>query len=112
MSSMKIGDEIFAKEKGYLSSVVGDNVITINPGDKAVVTKTGVKYLTGDARGKYVYKDMRKENLLYNTDNIARRVADNIINSFGYDFKESLEELGISKEDLIDVILEELDEFI
>ena len=109
---MKIGQEIEIKEPRKLETICGGQIINVKAGDRALITKRGVKYLTGEARGKIVF-DKEEKEISYDVENIAKRIAKNLAYDLGqYEFKDYLEEMNLSLEDVINSILEELEEFI
>ncbi|NFT08117.1 hypothetical protein FDF26_13795 [Clostridium botulinum] len=106
---MKIGQEFKVTEPVKLQMLGGENILNVKVGDRGVVTKFGVKYLTGEARGKIVFDDTEKV-IEYDVENISKRIVKSIINR--YEFKEFLEDIEVSEKDLIDNALEELSEYI
>lgn len=109
---MKIGQEIIVKEDLTIKSMLSKNIIHIKVGDKALVTKLGIKYLSGEGRGK-INIDNKKDNISgYDIENISKRIALKIKNEFGYDFDYYLEENELIMQDLIDIIEDELSEYI
>lgn len=109
---MKIGQEIIVKEDLTIKSMLSKNIIHIKVGDKALVTKLGIKYLSGEGRGK-IKIDNKKDNISgYDIENISKRIALKIKNEFGYDFDYYLEENELIMQDLIDIIEDELSEYI
>ncbi|MFR2889142.1 MAG: hypothetical protein ACLTDM_13215 [Clostridium butyricum] len=109
---MKIGQEITITEPRQLESLSGEKIFNVKEGDKALMTKHGVKYLTGEARGKIVFNSEEKV-INYDVENIAKRVADNLFYDLGHcDFEDYLEEIDLTLNDVINSILEELEQFI
>nr|WP_295684579.1 hypothetical protein [uncultured Lachnoclostridium sp.] len=109
---MKIGQEIKITESRKLESICGGQILNVKEGDKALITKYGVKYLTGEARGKIVF-DNEEKVISYDVENIAKRIAKNLVYDLGqYEFEDYLEEMDLTLKNLIDSILEELEEFI
>lgn len=109
---MKIGEEIIITEPKQLQTIGGNEIYNIKEGDKALVTKEGIKYLTGEAVGKIVFNNEEKEKR-YDTKNIAKRIAKNLAYSLGNcEFEDFLEDMELTLDDVISSILEELEEFI
>lgn len=110
--NMKIGQEITIIEPRQLESICGEKTFNVKEGDKALITKRGVKYLTGEARGKIVF-DNEEKVISYDVENIAKRIAKNLSYDLGQcEFEDYLEEMDLTLKDVIDSILEELEEFI
>lgn len=109
---MKIGQEIKITESRKLESICGGQILNVKEGDKALITKHGVKYLTGEARGKIVF-DNEEKVISYDVENIAKRIAKNLSYDLGQcEFEDYLEEMDLTLKDVIDSILEELEEFL
>lgn len=109
---MKIGQEIKITESRKLESICGGQILNVKEGDKALITKYGVKYLTGEARGKIIFNNEEKV-INYDVENIAKRIADNLYYDLGHcDFEDYLEEIDLTLNDVINSILEELEQFI
>lgn len=109
---MKIGQEIKITESRQLETLGGGKIVNVKEGDKALVIKNGIKYLTGEARGKIVF-DNEERVISYDVDNIAKRIAKNLIYDLGhYEFEEYLEDNDLTLQNVINSILEELEEFI
>lgn len=109
---MKIGQEIKITESRQLESIGGGQIFNVKEGDKALITKSGIKYLTGEARGKIVFGNEEKVNS-YDVENIAQRIAKNLVYTLGnYQFKEYLEDIDLTLKDVTNSILEELEEFL
>lgn len=99
-------------DKDYKLKGFDNNIIQVKEGDRILVTRTGLLYLTGDARGNYTISENLINKTQYDVQNISFRVVESIISSLGDDFKEFIEEMGITKEELIETVYEELDYFI
>lgn len=109
---MKIGQEIKITESRQLETLGGGKIVNVKEGDKALVIKNGIKYLTGEARGKIVF-DNEERVISYDVENIAKRIAKNLIYDLGhYEFEEYLEDNDMTLQNVINSILEELEEFI
>ena len=109
---MKIGQEIKITEPRKLETICGGQIINVKEGDKALITKQGIKYLTGEARGKIVFSNEERV-ASYDVENIAKRIAENLVYDLGqYEFKDYIEEMDLTLKDVINSILEELEEFI
>lgn len=90
-----------------------DNSVTqVKEGDRILVTRTGLLYLTGNARGNYTISENLIDKTQYDVQNISFRVVESIISSLGDDFKDFIYEMEINKEELIETVYEELDYFI
>lgn len=90
-----------------------DNSVTqVKKGDRILITRTGLLYLTGDARGNYTISENLIDKTQYDVQNISFRVAETIMSVLGCDFENFIYEMGITKEELIETVYEELDYFI
>lgn len=111
VQKFKIGEELIVDQDYELKGCCSEDVIKVRKGDKILVVKQGFKYLTGDAGGKWTIRnDIDKTQ--FDEKNIALRIVENLINTYGYSFKDFMEEEDIDKRDLVEVVLEELSEFI
>lgn len=99
-------------DKDYKLKGFDNSITQVKEGDRILVTRTGLLYLTGDARGNYTISENLINKTQYDVQNISFRVVESIISSLGDDFKEFMEEMGITKEELIETVYEELDYFI
>ena len=108
---MKIGQEITIKEDSFIQSIFGEEVIEVKTGDKAIITKKGIKYITGDARNKINIYDKSKIKG-YDVDNISKRVTKALIDNFSDMFEEYMEDYEVTKKELEDIVYDELSEFI
>ena len=112
MEKYKIGQEIIIDKDKKIESVLGNTVIDVKKGDKALITRNSIKFLTGEARGKIML--LEKEKIEgFDMDNIIKRIAKNVYYELGqYVFDEFLEEMDLSLKDVEDSIYEELSQFI
>lgn len=108
---MKIGQEIIIKENATLGTVLSENIIEVKIGDKAIVTKLGIKYLTGEASGK-IKIDNKEDVVTYDVDNISKRIARSIERDFGCDLDSYMEDNEVTIKNLIEIIWDELSEYI
>ena len=99
-------------DQDYELKGFNDDITQVRKGDRILVTRTGLLYLTGDARGDYTISENLIDKTQYDVQNISFRVVESIISSLGDDFKKFIEERGITKEELIETVYEELDYFI
>ncbi|EPB8173098.1 hypothetical protein ACRTAL_002273 [Clostridium perfringens] len=106
-----IGTDLTA-DQDYELKGFNDDITQVKKGDRILVTRTGLLYLTGDARGNYTISENLINKTQYDVQNISFRVVESVISSLGDDFKEFIEEMGITKEELIETVYEELDYFI
>lgn len=107
---MKVGEEIVIEKDTLIETTPSGNVLEIKAGDKAIGTKMGIKYLTGNARGKTNISYASKVKG-YDVDNICNRIAKALINNFT-DIEEYMEDYDITTKDLEEVIYDELNEYI
>lgn len=108
-----IGSELIAQKDYELKGFSNDeDAIQVKKGDKILVTRRGLEYITGAAIGNLTLNENLIDKTAYDTDNIALRITDTIISFLGEDFKEFIEWHGIEKQELIEEILNELDYFI
>lgn len=107
---MKIGEEIILKEDRKLIDILGTKTTISKKGDRAIMTKNGLRFLDGENRNKLIYEkiDMPK----FDVDNISKRIFRNMKYILEYTFDDFLEENGIEESQLIESIVEELKEFI
>lgn len=108
---MKIGEEIIILKDTLIESTPGGNVLKVKAGDKAIETKMGLKYITGDAKGKINISDKFKIKG-YDVDNISKRIVKTLIDNFSDMFEDYLEDFDISKEDLEEIVYDELIQYI
>ncbi|MGL6184730.1 MAG: hypothetical protein ACRC1T_05060 [Clostridium chrysemydis] len=106
-----IGTDLTVQED-YKLKDFNNNVTQVRKGDRILVTKDNLKYLTGDARGKFSYDLDLIDKEQYDVQNISSRIVEVVMSSLGYDFEELMEERDITKEELIEDVFEELDYFI
>ncbi|MBY0756532.1 hypothetical protein K5V21_13875 [Clostridium sardiniense] len=84
-------------------------ITPLKVGDKGIMTKSGIRYLSGEAKDSIVYNIVDRPS--YDTENIAKRILQNL----KYDvfrFEDLLYDEEIKDEEVINSILEELEEFI
>lgn len=108
---MKIGQEITIKENIFIQTPLGEEVIEVKAGDRAIITKMGVKYITGNAKGKINISDKSKIKG-YDVDNISKRVTKALIDNFPGMFEEYMEDYEVTKKDLEEIVYDELKEYI
>lgn len=108
---MKIGQEITIKEDKFIIDPLSEEVIEINAKDKAIVTKIGVMYLNGNAKGKINISDKSKING-YDVDNISKRVIKALIDNLSDVFEEYMEDYDVTQKDLEEIVYDELKEYI
>ena len=108
---MKIGQEIKIKENIFIQTPLGEEVIEVKAGDRAIITKMGVKYITGDARNK-INMSNKLDVKGYDVDNICKRVTKALIDNFSDVFEEYMEDYEVTKKDLEEIVYDELSEFI
>ena len=107
---MKIGQEITIKENKFIVGL-NDEVIEIKANDKAIITKYGVRYLDGYAKGKINISDKSKIKG-YDVDNISKRIVNTLIDNFSYMFEEYMEDYDVNRKDLEEIVHDELNEYI
>ena len=99
-------------DQNYELKGFDNSVIQVKKGDRILVTRTGLLYLTGDARENYTISENLIDKTQYDVQNISYRIVEAIISSLGDDFKDFMYEMDIDKKDLIETVYEELDYFI
>lgn len=110
---MKIGEEMIISEPKQLKTILGDKVLNIKKGDKAVVVKGGIRYLTGEARGKIDLSDKESIEDDYDTLNIAKRLTYVLTRELDqFELKEYLDDIGLTMRDLIETVQHELEYYI
>ena len=108
---MKIGQEITIKENSFIQATFGEEVIEVKTGDKAIITKMGIKYITGDARNK-INMSNKLDIKGYDIDNICKRIVKALINNSSDMFEEYMEDYEVTKKDLEEIVYDELKEYI
>ncbi|MDU4954011.1 MAG: hypothetical protein E6X21_17005 [Clostridium sp.] len=108
---LKIGQERIIKIPITIKGVLSEENIEIKPGDRVLIMKNGLKFLTGNARGKQTFEE-REEKLDFDIENISKRILESIKYSIGSEFEELLEGLEIKESMIIEYIEEELENFI
>ena len=104
---IRFGQEVEMTESKEVKTVVGERVMHIKEGDRALVTLNGLRYITGEAYGKLA--PLQEIPKGFDVDNIARRIAKNLVLDLGgQDFKEYLIDMELTMKDIEDSILEEL----
>lgn len=108
---LRLGQEVEITEAYEAETIIGGEKMQVVEGDKAVVTLQGLKYITGEAYGKYA--PLQEVPIGYDIMNIANRIAKNLVLDLGgQDFLNYLEELELELRDVEESILEELSLFI
>lgn len=110
---MKIGQEIIIKEPTQIKSFMGEQVFNIKEGDRALVTKSGLKFLSGEAKRKTLLNEEASKATGYDRNNIAEIIVKAIMSEIGrYEFEEMLEEREMRVDDIIDTVAYKLSDFI
>lgn len=107
---MMIGEEIIIQEDKQIKTVLTDKVLNVKKGDKALVTKEGIVYLTGEARGKTEFVN-NQETILYDIDNISKIIVRTLINRCEA-LEDYMADYGIEKCELYECVGDELEKFI
>ena len=107
---MIIGEEIIIQEDKQIKTAFTDKVLNVKIGDKAIVTKDGITYLTGEARGKTEFVNNPK-NILYDIDNISKIIVKALINRFE-ELEDYMSDYNIQKRELYECVGDELEKFI
>lgn len=102
---MKLGQEIRFKEGFEVTSEITGNKLMVMKNDSAIVTKRGLKVINGEARGKIL--DFNKDEIKgVDYKNIAKLIYQRLNNE--YDISEFLMDYEISKEEILDSIIDVL----
>lgn len=106
---MKIGQEIIFKNDFKIETMLSKTILQVKEGDKALVTKRGLKILTGEAKGKITAFAKNDKVAGVDYENIAKMIF-NRLNSIyglemlfddeGIEFKEFIEEIEDELEDI------------
>lgn len=108
-----IGTDLTVKKEHKLKGFTdNEDIIQVKEGDRVLITKSGLKYLTGAAKGNLTINEHLIDRTNYDIDNITLRITEAIIAFLGEDFKEFMDWHDIKKQELFDEILNELDYFI
>lgn len=110
---MKIGQEIIINESTQVKSLVGEQTFNIKEGDRALVTKSGLKFLTGEVKGKTILNEEASKATEYDRYNIAEIVVKAIMREVGqYEFQDLLDETELRVDDIINEVAYKLSDFI
>lgn len=99
---MKIGQEIEFKNDFKIETVLSKTILQVKEGDKALVTKRGLKILTGEAKGKITAFAKNDKVAGVDYENIANIIFRRLINA--YDLDEFMDYEGIKESEMIDEI--------
>lgn len=105
---MKIGQEIKFKENFEIEAIISKTKLEIKEGDRALITKSGFKVLTGEARGKRLdfNKDEKAEG--YDYSNISKLIFNRLDAVFELERYLDDEEIGYEEfiEEIEDVLMD------
>lgn len=99
---MKIGQEIKFKNDFKIETLLTNTKLQVKEGDNALVTKNGLKILTGEARGKITNFQESEQIKGYDHENISKMILQRLNNVFGLeefaqdedvDFSEMIDEI-------------------
>ena len=107
---MIIGEEIIIQEDKQIKTTLTDKVLNVKRGDKALRTKEGITYLTGEARGKTEFVN-NPENILYDIDNISKIIVRALMSRFE-ELEDYMNDYDIEKSALYECVGDELEKFI
>ena len=107
---MMIGEEIIIQEDKQIKTILTDKVLNVKRGDKALITKEGITYLTGEARGKTEFVN-NPENILYDIDNISKIIVRALMSRFE-ELEDYMNDYDIKKSELYECVGDELEKFI
>ena len=107
---MMIGEEIIIQEDKQIKTTLTDKVLNVKRGDKALRTKEGITYLTGEARGKTEFVN-NPENILYDIDNISKIIVRTLMNKCG-GLEDYMYDYDIKKSELYECVGDELDKIL
>lgn len=104
MSKLKLGQIITIDKDHDIESIITNTKIQVKAGDKAVVTKQGIKYLTGQAKGMVNLSDIDTGGIDF--DSIAKLVYRRL--SLNHDLDTFIDDYDIDKDYLLDDIADVL----
>lgn len=99
---MKIGQEIKFKENFEIEAIISKTKLEIKEGDRALITRSGFKVLTGEAKGKTLCFNDYEEAKGYDYSNISKLIFNRVNREFG--LKMLFEDEGIDIENFIEEI--------
>ena len=101
-TTYKLGEMIEFNNIFSIEAIMSKAKLNIKEGDRAIVTRTGFRVLTGEARGKIIsfHKDEQAKG--YDYSNIAKLIFNRINGVFGLEMY--LEDEGIEYEEFIEEI--------
>lgn len=99
MNKYKLGD-VITIDKNHTIQSFGGKELNVDKGDKAIVTSTGLKYITGEAKGKIVLLDGDIKGCNY--DNIANLIYQRL--SLNYDLDSYIDDNDLNMLDVVDDI--------
>ena len=100
---MMIGEEIIIQEDKQIKTILTNKVLNVKRGDKALITKEGITYLTGEARGKTEFVN-NPENILYDIDNISKIIVRALMSRFE-ELEDYMNDYDIKKVNYMSVLV-------
>lgn len=105
-TTYKLGQEVTFKSNFEIEATISKTKLKVKEGDKALITKSGFKVLTGEARGKTLWFNENEEAKGYDYSNISKLIFDTVNREFG--LKMLFEDEGIE----IDNFIEEIEDLL
>lgn len=99
---MKLGQEITFKNDFKIETLITNTKLQVKKGDKAIATRTGLKILSGEGRGKITSYQEGEHIRGYDHKNIAKMVFNRI--NCVYDIEGFMMYEDIKKSEIIDEI--------
>lgn len=84
-TTYRLGEIIEFKEYFPIAVIISKTKLNVKEGDRAIVTRTGFRILTGEARGKLIYFHKDEEVKGCDYSNISKLIFNRINGVFGLD---------------------------
>ena len=106
-TTYKLGQIIEFKEYFPIEAMISKTKLNVKEGDRAIVTRTGFRILTGEARGKLIYFHKDEEAKGCDYSNISKLIFNRINGVFGLGMLLEDEEIEQKEflEEIEDVLL-------
>lgn len=105
---MKIGQEVKFKNDFMIETIINKVGLQVKEGDKALVTKNGLKILNGEARGKITSFQEGEQIKGYDYSNIAKIIFRRLNGVFAIENYLDDEEISVEEflEEIEDVLID------
>lgn len=101
-SIYKLGQEVKFNSDLEIEATISKTKLKVKKGDRALITRSGFKVLTGEARGKTLWFNDYEEAKGYDYSNISKLIFNRVNREFG--LKMLFEDEGIDIENFIEEI--------